>query len=133
MVLAPLLLTCCAAVLTIYLARGRGKALSQPAVPTVLLVAQIATVPLAWILIRTAPDIVSSYHGAACKDVVDAEAIFFPLILGSALLGGLAWGTLGRQSDSSLGHLFVYAAVAICIPYGIGIWWFLEVACSTWN
>ena len=74
----------------------------------------------------------SSDHGGACKDVVDAEAIFLPLILGSALLGGFAWGTAGLQR-SGLGQLFGYAAVAICLPYVIGVWWFLEVACSTWN
>jgi hypothetical protein len=53
------------------------------------------------------------------------------LLLVSAVLGGVAWGAASLQD--SLGRAVGYAAVAICLPYGIGVLYFFAVACSTWN
>lgn len=129
----PLLLTIGAALFTMYGPAARKSVLTGRRVPLGLLIAQVGTVPLAWIVISRAPDTVSSYSGATCTDLSAAGAALYLLMLGSALLGGFAWGAAGLQSDSSLGRLFGYAAVSICLPYAIGVWWIMEVACSTWN
>ena len=59
------------------------------------------------------------------------EDSLYLLLLGSAVSGGLAWGTASLQSDSSLGRLLGYAAAALLLPYVILIRWTWAAACSS--
>jgi hypothetical protein len=62
-----------------------------------LLAADLGIVALAWVLIATAPDVTTS--NGQCKDLSEFDA-FYALVLGSAFVGGLAWGTASLQRTS---------------------------------
>ena len=71
---------------------------------------------LAWALIATAPDQTTS--DGVCKDLSGFDALY-AFIVGSAVVGGAAWGTASLQRDSGYARLLGYAAVAFIVPYVI--------------
>lgn len=125
---APLLLTIGVALAVIRFA-FRDNVLEGSRIPLWILVADLGIFALAWILISTAPDLTTS--NGVCKNLRDFDA-FYPLVLGSAVGGGFAWGTASLQQSSSWARLVAYAVVAMAIPYAIAIRAVFASACG-WN
>ena len=94
-----------------------------------LLLADLGVLALAWLVVATAPDQTTS--NGVCKDLTGYE-VFYVFILGSAVVGGAAWGTASLRRDSGYARLVGYAAVAIVVPYVIAFYSFFATACS-WN
>ena len=86
-----------------------------------------------WALIWAAPDSHNANgSGEICTDARDFGDGFFFVVFGSAVIGGLAWGTASLRAESGLGRLLGYATVTICAPYVIFVPWVLFSFCG-WN
>lgn len=126
---APLLLTIGTTFATMVVVARRDEFWEGGRLPRWLLVADIAVLGLAWVVIATAPDQTTS--NGVCKDLT-GYGVLYAFIVGSAVVGGTAWGTASLRRDSSYVRLIAYAGVAIVVPYVIAIRAFVATACG-WN
>ena len=125
----PLLLTIGTTFATMVSAARRDQSWQGGRVPLWLLLADLTILAVAWILIATAPDQTTS--NGVCKDLT-GYGVLYAFILGSAVVGGAAWGTASLRRDSGYLRLIAYAGVAIAIPYVIAVRAFVATGCS-WN
>jgi hypothetical protein len=108
-IFAPALLTVFTAMATMYLTWPRGDFLEGSHAPGWLIVGLIGIVGATWVMIELA----RTRHtgdGQSCKDFGDWDGAFVLLVLGASVVGGLAWGTAGRQRDSGWFRLVTFAA-----------------------
>jgi hypothetical protein len=126
---APLLLTFGTTFASMLGLRNHARLLEERNTPRWLLVADLGILALALVLIATAPDLTTS--NGHCKNLEDFHSNYV-LIPGSAVVGGLAWGTASLQQDSSAGRLLGYAGIALTVPYAIFVVSVFATAC-TWN
>lgn len=131
-VISPLVVTLGIAVL-LHLVGPRTRLRVKPVVPLTLLIAQIALVPITWLMIRSAPDIVSSYSGAQCKDYTAIESIVWIFVFVAATLGGVAFGGATVENHTRIGRNLIFGLVVVAVPYVIAVSLILTAACSTWN
>jgi hypothetical protein len=132
LIFAPLLLTIFTALATMYLTWPRGDFLKGSHAPGWLMIALLGIVATAWAMIWLAPDSQRTSDGDICKDSRDWSEAFYLLVLGAAVVGGLAWGTASLQRDSGYLRLLTFAGVALCAPYVIAVRAFFATACG-WN
>jgi hypothetical protein len=128
----PLLLTIGTALGTMYWLGHRGEYLKGSRVPVGLLIGDLAIFAIGLAVIATAPDSQETSNGQVCKDSRDFDEVLYPLVFGSAIVGGLAWGTASLQQDSGFGKLLAYAGIALVLPYAIVVRAFFATACG-WN
>lgn len=128
----PLLLTILTAMVTMYRAWPRGDSLTGSHVPGWLMMGLLGIVAVAWVMIWLAPDSQHTSDGRSCKDSRDWDEAFTLLVLGAAVVGGLAWGTASLQRDSGWFRVLTFAVVALCAPYVIAVRAFFATACG-WN
>lgn len=126
---APLLLTIGTTFATMVVVARRDGSWEGGRVSRWLLAADLAVLALAWILIATAPDQTTS--NGVCKDLT-GYGVLYAFILGSAVVGGTAWGTASLRRNASYIRLIAYAGIALGVPYVIAIRAFVATACG-WN
>lgn len=131
-IFAPLLLTIFTALATMYLTWPRGDFLKGSHAPGWLMIALLGIVATAWAMMWLAPDSQHTSDGGSCKDFRDWDEAFYLLVLGAAVVGGLAWGSASLQRDSGWFRLLTFAGVALCAPYVIAVRAFFVTACG-WN
>jgi len=85
----PLLLTIGTALGTMYWLGHRGEFLNGSRVPVGLLIADLAIFALGLAVVATAPDSQETSNGQVCKDARDFDEVLYPLVFGSAIVGGL--------------------------------------------
>ncbi len=103
--------------------------------PAGLLVAQVATVVVAWGVLWAAPDEPNRIETGTCKatetDWVDA--FLQSTFIGSVILGGLAWATVSLGDRTGWGKLVGFAAVALVTPYVILVSWLWIALCGYYS
>lgn len=101
-----------------------------------LLTAQVALIPISWLLIRAAPrrpDNDAGF-GATCPDTEAWTGTFYLLLLGSCLLGGVAVGAAYAADRPEKDRTIGYAVVAVVVPYVVAGMWIVGALCGgTWN
>jgi hypothetical protein len=110
--------------------------LKSARVPGLLLTAQLALIPLSWLLIRAAPERPDNDAGGAatCPDVETWTATFYILVFGSSLLGGLTIGSAYAGDRPEKERAIGFAVFAVVAPYVIAGLWIAAALCGgTWN
>jgi ACR3 family arsenite efflux pump ArsB len=119
---APLLLCGTAAVIGYLVMARHAEQLRTSPVSFELLLATLVMAPLAWILVKVAPEEPDFNNGGACPTVDEGlwGAVFLVLYLGSAVVGGLALAA-SLVSSPSLKKPAGVLLAALGVPYVIGI------------
>ena len=128
--LGPVALCGAAAVIGYVAMAGSSERVRESRLPLKLLLVAAAMVPLAWILVRVAPDEVD-YNGGTCPAVDDGlwAYVFLALYLGSAVVGGAALAA-SFVSAPNLRTPTGFLLVALAVPYAIGFTFLVAAFCG---
>ena len=109
---------------------GRSELVRESRLQLKLLLVAAAMVPLAWILVRAAPDKLD-YNGGTCPAVDDGlwAYVFLALYLGSAVVGGAALAA-SFVSAPNLRKPTGFLFVAHAVPYAIGFTFLVAAFCG---
>ena len=130
-VLGPVALCGAAALIGYVVMADRSQRVRESRLPLKLLLATAATVPLAWILVRVAPEELDYNNGGTCPAVDDGlwAYVFFVLYLGSAVVGGVALAA-SLVSAPNLKKPAGFLLVALGVPYAIGFTFLVAAFCG---
>ncbi len=109
----------------------RSDRVRERRLPLKLLLVAAAMAPLAWILVRVAPEELDYNGGGMCPAVDDGlwAYVFFALYLGSAVVGGLALAA-SLVSAPNLKKPAGFMLVALGVPYAIGFTFLVAAFCG---
>jgi hypothetical protein len=129
--LGPVALCGAAALIGYAVMADRSERVRESRLPLKLLLVAAAMAPLAWILVRAAPEELDYNSGGMCPAVDDGlwSYVFFALYLGSAVVGGVALAA-SLVSAPSLKKPAGFLLVALGVPYAIGFMFLVAAFCG---
>ena len=129
--LGPAALCGAAALIGYVVMADRAERVRESRLALKLLLVAAAMAPLAWILVRVAPEELDYNSGGTCPAVDDGlwAYVFFALYLGSAVVGGVALAA-SLVSAPNLKKPAGFLLVAVGVPYAIGFMFLVAAFCG---